>query len=185
MAERYHELDDELTQFIRAQKIFFVGTAGPDGRVNVSPKGQDSLRVLRPNEILWMNLTGSGNETAGHILASNRITLMWCAFDGPPKILRVYGTARVFHPRDARFAEFAELIPSQVGTRQYFLVNIDLVQTSCGYAVPHMSYVEDRSALRKWSEKKGEDGIQQYWEEKNQHTLDGKPTGILEMPTPG
>ena len=98
MADQFPRLDDELSRFIDAQKIFFVGTAAPNGRVNVSPKGQDSLRILGPNEILWMNLTGSGNETAAHLLESNRITIMWCAFDGPPRILRVYGTARVFQP---------------------------------------------------------------------------------------
>ena len=180
MADQFPRLDDELSRFIDAQKIFFVGTAAPNGRVNVSPKGQDSLRILGPNEILWMNLTGSGNETAAHLLESNRITIMWCAFDGPPRILRVYGSARVFHPHDSRYAEFSRQLPSRLGTRQYFLVTIDLVQTSCGYAVPLMDYVEDRSALTKWSEKKGATGISEYWQGTNQRSLDGKPTGILD-----
>lgn len=180
MSEKYSELSDELAQFIARQKIFFVGSAAPDGRVNVSPKGQDSLRVLGPNEILWMNLTGSGNETAAHLAESNRITLMWCAFDGPPMILRAYGSAEVCHPRDSRYEEFARLIPTSTGTRQYFLVNVDLVQTSCGYAVPFMDYVEDRTALSKWADKRGATGIEEYWQEKNQISLDGKPTGVLE-----
>ncbi len=179
MADQFPELSDELSAFINEQKVFFVATAAPDGRINLSPKGQDSLRVLNSHEILWMNLTGSGNETAAHLSESNRMTMMWCAFEGPPRILRVYGTAQVFHPRDARWAEFSKQISSTVGTRQYFLVSIDLVQTSCGYAVPFMDHVEDRQVLTKWAENKGEGGISEYWQKKNQLSLDGKPTGIF------
>ncbi len=179
MAEQFSELSEELHQFISAQKVFFVATAAADGRINLSPKGQDSLRVLGPHEILWMNLTGSGNETAAHLSELNRITLMWCAFEGPPRILRVYGTAHVFHPRDARWAECSAQIPSTVGTRQYFLVAIDLVQTSCGFGVPFMNYVEDRRVLATWAEKRGEQGISEYWQRKNQLSLDGKSTGIF------
>jgi len=179
VAEQFSELSDELSKFIGAQKVFFVATAPPDGRINLSPKGQDSLHVLNPHEILWMNLTGSGNETAAHLAECNRITLMWCAFEGRARILRVYGTAKVFHPRDSRWAEFSTQIPSTVGTRQYFLVSIDLVQTSCGEAVPFMDYVGDRRVLSKWAEKKGEEGIAEYWQKKNQLSIDGKPTGIL------
>ena len=180
MSEKFSELSDELCQFIAAQKVFFVATAAPGGKINLSPKGQDSLRVLNPNEILWMNLTGSGNETAAHLSESNRMTMMWCAFEGPPRILRVYGTAQVFHPRDSRWEEFSLHIPCTVGTRQFFLMAIDLVQTSCGYAVPSMDYVEDRQVLTKWAQKKGESGIAEYWKEKNQRSLDGKPTGIFD-----
>ncbi len=179
MADQFPELSDELSQFIAAQKMFFVATAAPDGRINLSPKGQDSLRVLGPNEILWMNLTGSGNETAAHLSESNRMTMMWCAFDGPPRILRVYGAAQVFHPRDSRWSEFSTLLPSTAGTRQYFLLSIDLVQTSCGYAVPSMEYVEDRQVLAKWAENRGKEGIAEYWQKRNQVSVDGKPTGIL------
>ena len=179
MAEQFPKLSEELSRFICAQKVFFVATAAPDGRINLSPKGQDSLRVLSSQEILWMNLTGSGNETAAHLSESNRMTMMWCAFEGPPQILRVYGTAQVFHPRDARWEEFSIQLPSALGTRQYFLVSIDLVQTSCGYAVPFMDYVEDRRVLSKWAENKGEKGISEYWHERNQLSIDGKPTGII------
>ena len=136
MAEQFSALSDELRQFIEQQKIFFVGTAAPDGRVNVSPKGQDSLRVLHPNQILWMNLTGSGNETAAHLLEVNRITLMWCAFEGPPMILRAYGSAECIHRHHTRYQEFADQIPVSVGTRQYYLVDVYLEQTTCGYSVP-------------------------------------------------
>lgn len=179
MSEKFETLSEELTKFIADQKIFFVATAASDGKINLSPKGQDCLRVLGPNEILWMNLTGSGNETAAHLSEANRMTMMWCAFEGPPQILRVYGTAQIFHPRDARWNEFSTQIPSTVGTRQYFLVSIDLVQTSCGYAVPFMDYVEDRQVLSKWAANRGKEGIAEYWQNRNQVSLDGKPTGIL------
>lgn len=180
MAERFSSLSAELTAFIARQRLFFVGTAARDGRVNLSPKGQHSLVVTAPDEILWQNLTGSGNETAAHLQDSNRMTLMWCAFEGPPLILRVYGQAQIIHPRDAAWQSCVQRLPATVGTRQYFRLGIDLVQTSCGYAVPMMDYQQDRSALQKWSEKKGATGIAEYWRTTNTHSLDGLPTGILE-----
>jgi hypothetical protein len=165
--------------WIGEQKVYFVATAAQEGRVNLSPKGQDSLRVVNEQEIVWMNLTVSGNETAAHLLDSNRITLMWCAFENLPRILRVYGSAEAIHPRDTQWEECARLIPPPVGARQYFKVHIDLVQTSCGYAVPLMEYVEDRQVLSKWSEKRGEEGIRDYWREANQLSIDGSPTNII------
>lgn len=179
MAQQFDALTPELIEWIADQKLFFVATAARDGRVNVSPKGQDSLRVLSDREILWLNLTGSGNETAAHLLDSNRITLMWCAFEGLPRILRAYGSADVVHPRDAAWDACARLLPPPVGARQYFRVHLGLVQTSCGYAVPLMDYVEDRRVLTQWSEKRGEQGIRDYWREKNQQSLDGLPTRII------
>jgi hypothetical protein len=179
MAEQFELLTDEHTRFIEAQKVFFVGSAAADGRVNVSPKGQDSLRVLDPTALLWLNLTGSGNETAAHLRELNRITLMWCAFEGPPRILRVYGTAAVVHPRDPAWAECEAMLPTVPGARQYFRVAIDLVQTSCGYAVPMMTWTADRTALTKWSEKRGPEGLEQYWRDRNTASLDGFETGIL------
>ncbi len=179
MAEQFPSIHDEHREFIEAQKVFFVATADTDGRINLSPKGQDSLRVLGPNEILWLNLTGRGNETAAHLAQVNRMTLMWCAFSGPPRIVRVYGSVEVIHPRDPRWVECAEHIQPVLGARQYFCVSVEMLQTSCGYAVPLMDYVEDRVALTKWSEHKGSDGIADYWREKNQLSLDDKPTRIL------
>ena len=179
MSERYEALNDEHQRFIEQQKVFFVATAAQEGPLNLSPKGGPSLSVLAPNRLLWLNLTGSGNETAAHLLDSNRITLMWCAFDGPPMILRVYGVARVIYPEDAEWEGCAALIPAGPGARQYFAVDIDLVQTSCGYAVPLMDYREDRSALTKWAEKKGDQGLREYWAEKNAESLDGLPTRVL------
>jgi len=180
MAERFDALTAEHQDFIGRQRIFFVGTAARDGRVNVSPKGQDSLAVLGPREILWLNLTGSGNETAAHLLDSNRITLMWCAFEGPPLILRAYGTALTVHPRDPAWADCARRLPAPLGARQYFRIAVDLVQTSCGYAVPRFDYREERTALTRWAEKRGATGVADYWAEKNQVSLDGMPTGILD-----
>lgn len=179
MATQYDVLSDELQAWIAEQPLFFVATAARDGRVNVSPKGQDSLQVLSPTRLVWLNLTGSGNESAAHINDSNRMTIMWCAFAGPPRILRVYGSVDVVHPRDASWQALSEQLPAQIGARQYYVVDIDLVQTSCGYAVPLMEHTADRDVLTRWAEKRGEDGLEDYWRERNQTSIDGFPTGIL------
>jgi hypothetical protein len=179
LADKFSNLSSDLSTWIEQQHVFFVATAAATGHINLSPKGQDSLSVVSPTEIVWLNLTGSGNESAAHILDTNRMTLMWCAFDGPPQILRVYGTVETIHPRDAAWQACTKLISAPLGARQYFKLNIDLVQTSCGYAVPNMDYVDDREALTKWSDKRGESGIAAYWEEQNQTSIDGLPTKIL------
>lgn len=180
MGQRYTELTDKLTVFIERQKMFFVGTAASNGRVNVSPKGMDTLRILGPNRVVWLNLTGSGNETAAHLLDTNRMTLMFCAFEGDPLILRLYGQARIFHPRDTEWHELIQLFPPIAGARQIIDLRIDLVQTSCGMAVPFFEFQGEREQLKAWAEKKGSDGIRDYWQQKNQISLDGQPTGILE-----
>ncbi|MGB3491112.1 MAG: pyridoxamine 5'-phosphate oxidase family protein [Elainellaceae cyanobacterium] len=180
MAKQFDALTPEHRQFIEAQKIFFVGTATQEGYVNVSPKGQDTLRVIHSNELVWLNLTGSGNETAAHILDTNRMTLMWCAFEGPPEILRLYGTATLIHPRDSDWQHCASLIPAPPGARQYFRVHVHLVQTSCGFSVPCFEYKGDRQTLNQWAEKKGDAGIADYWAEKNVTSMNGLPTQIFE-----
>lgn len=179
MGQKYTELSAKLTKFIEQQKIFFVGTAPADGRVNISPKGMDSLRVLGPNRVVWLNVTGSGNETAAHVLENQRMTLMFCAFEGDPMILRLYGQARAIHPRDSDWAPSYALFTPIVGARQVFDMHVELVQTSCGMAVPFFDYALEREQLVKWAEKKGVQGLQLYWQEKNQVSLDGKPTNIL------
>lgn len=179
MAKQYAQLTGELSGFIRQQKIFFVGTAAGDGRVNVSPKGMDTLRVVAANRVVWLNLTGSSNETAAHLLENARITLMFCSFDSAPLILRLYGQARVLHPRDAGWDSLAALFPAIPGARQIIDVALDLVQTSCGMAVPLFDFKAERDQLEQWAENKGPQGLQQYWQEKNQHSIDGKPTGIM------
>jgi hypothetical protein len=180
MATQFDALNETLTKFIAAQHVFFCATAGPAGRVNVSPKGMDSLRVLGPNRIIWRNLTGSGNETAGHLAQINRMTLMWCSFTAKPMILRAFGTARTLHPRDADFADLNALFSPSVGARQIYDLNIDLVQSSCGYAVPFMEYTGERNVLSDWAENKGKEGIVDYWKTRNRQTIDGDPTFILE-----
>jgi hypothetical protein len=178
LAKQFDRLNSDHTGFIAAQHIFFVGTAARDGRVNVSPKGMDSLRVLTPNRILWMNLTGSGNETAPHLTDNPRITLMWCSFTTRPLILRAYGTARAVHHTDAEWPTLAAHLPDQPGARQIVDCRIDLVQTSCGYAVPFMDFRSERPVLRDWAEAKGAEGLRDYWAERNARSLDGLPTGI-------
>jgi hypothetical protein len=180
VAEQFNALTDEQAQWIDQQPMFFVATAARDGRVNLSPKGQTSLKVIDGNRLLWLNLTGSGNETAAHLLDVNRITLMWCAFEGPPQILRAYGSATVIHPNDAQWEACTQLIPAPIGARQYFSVDIEMVQTSCGYAVPLMAFEEERKVLSMWSEKRGQNGIEDYWQEKNRVSIDGFPTGMPE-----
>ena len=178
MADQFDGFEDRHAAFIAQQHIFFVASAAPQGRVNLSPKGMESLHVAGPNRVLWMNLTGSGNETAGHILEDPRITLMWCSFELRPMILRAYGTARVMHVGEPGWAELSQALPDHPGARQIFDVSVDMVQTSCGYAVPFMEFRAERDTLEKWTEDKGQDGLRAYWQDRNARTLDGKPTGM-------
>ena len=180
MADQFPSIDKRLQDFIEAQQMFFVGSAAPTGRVNVSPKGMDSLRVEGPNRILWMNLTGSGNETAGHLLDNPRMTLMWCSFSARPLILRCYGSARVFHVGDAGWDARAAHFPAHRSARQILDMDVDLVQTSCGYAVPLMEYLGERDTMQKWVDARSDDDIRAYWREHNATTIDGKPTGLPE-----
>jgi len=186
MGKQYGEISAHLKSFIENQKLFFVATAGQGGRVNVSPKGLDTLRVLDPTTVVWLNGTGSGNETAAHVLENGRMTLMFCAFEGKPMILRLYGTAEVYHPRDEGWERYIGLFPPLRGSRQLFKLSVDLVGTSCGFGVPFFDYRGDRYAMHEWAARKGDAGIRAYWEEKNRVSLDGKPTHILEpeRPTP-
>lgn len=178
MATFLPRLNAGLSEFISKQHVFFVATAAEDGRVNLSPKGMDSLRILDKNRLVWLNLTGSGNETAAHILANNRMTLMWCAFEGNPLILRIYGTAKAIYPGESNYAELAANLPDWPGARQLFDVTIESVQTSCGYAVPFMEFQEDRKRLVEGAAKKGPETIKEYQQEKNHTSIDGLPTGL-------
>ncbi|TRZ41193.1 pyridoxamine 5'-phosphate oxidase family protein [Robertkochia solimangrovi] len=178
MGKKYDKITSRIERFIAEQKIFFVGTAMADGRVNVSPKGMDSFRVVSSNKVLWLNLTGSGNETATHIQFNDRMTVMFCAFDGPPMILRLYGHAKAWHEGDPEFERYVSEFPKIAGTRQIFEMNVDLVQTSCGMAVPFMDFKSERTELADWAEDKGVAGIHQYQKDKNLVSLDGKPTGM-------
>lgn len=179
MAKQFDGFHDSHSKFVAEQHMFFVGTAAPDGRVNLSPKGMDSLRILGPNRLLWLNLTGSGNETAGHLARANRMTVMWCSFTTRPVILRAYGTARAVHTNDADWGALAAQLPNHAGARQIYDMSVEMVQTSCGYAVPFMEFREDRPTLQKWADDKGPDGLADYWDTRNRETIDGFPTGIL------
>lgn len=179
MGKQFDALSKTHMQFIAEQKIFFVGTATADSRVNVSPKGMNSFRVLGENRVAWLNVTGSGNETAAHVQLNPRMTIMFCAYEGDPLILRLYGTARVVHRHDAEWHTLFPLFEPLPGARQIFDLAVDLVQTSCGMGVPCFSYAGDRELLKDWAVKKGEAGLQKYWEEKNQTSIDNIPTHIV------
>ncbi len=167
-------------QFVREQHMFFVATAAADGRVNLSPKGLDSFRIVDAKQVAWLNVTGSGNETAAHVLENPRMTIMFCAFEGKPVILRLYGKAHVLYPRDAEWQDYISRFELIAGTRQIFVMDVDLVQTSCGMAVPLFDYQGQRQQLVDWAEDKGPAGIEAYWRDKNQLSLDQKPTKIFE-----
>jgi len=178
MAKFYTALNSRLQKFIAAQKIFFVATAPLEGRINLSPKGMDSLRVVNENRILWLNVTGSGNETAAHLLQNPRITLMMCSFEGAPNILRIYGKGKAIHPKDAEWKNVVGLFPETPGTRQIFDIEVESAQTSCGMSIPYFNYKGEREELNNWAKEKGEKGIKQYWEDKNLTSIDGETTGL-------
>ena len=170
-------ISPELKAFIEAQHVFFVATAPLEaaGHVNLSPKGMNTFRVLGPSRVAYLDLTGSGNETAAHLHQNRRITFMFCAFDGKPTILRLYGRGRVIGPGSSEWAELSQLFPELPGARQIVLADVTRVQTSCGFGVPLMHFTADRDALAKWAEAKGEDGLRRYREQKNRRSIDGLP----------
>mgnify|MGYP000624828901 FL=1 len=179
MAKFYTSITKRVQQFIDKQKVFFVATAPENGRINVSPKGMDSFRVMNENRVLWLNVTGSGNETAAHLLEKNRITIMFCSFEGAPNILRLYGKGKEIKEIDPNWNEVISLFPKTPGTRQIFDIAIESVQTSCGMSIPFFEYKGEREELNDWASEKGKEGIKDYWEAKNQTSIDGLPTHIL------
>ncbi|MDG1039676.1 MAG: pyridoxamine 5'-phosphate oxidase family protein [Polaribacter sp.] len=179
MAKFYTSITKRLQNFIEGQKIFFVATAPSNGRINLSPKGMDTFRVINENKVLWLNVTGSGNETAAHLLENNNITIMFCSFEGAPNILRLYGKGREIKPNDKDWDHVIPLFPVTPGTRQIFEIDIDSAQTSCGMSIPFFEYKSERNELNDWAKEKGTEGIQQYWEDKNQTSIDGFPTNLL------
>ncbi|WBX73737.1 pyridoxamine 5'-phosphate oxidase family protein [Tenacibaculum pacificus] len=176
------KLNDKITsrvqKFIEAQKVFFVATAPKNGRINLSPKGMDSFRVLSPNRVTWLSVTGSGNETSAHLLVDNRITIMFCAFEGAPNILRLYGTAKEILPKDAEWNELISLFPKLAGTRQIFDVTVETTQNSCGMSIPFYEYKEERNELSNWADEIGQSGIKDYWNKKNKVSIDGLKTKL-------
>ena len=178
MGSQFAALTARHRDFVAEQQVFFVGTAARDGRVNISPKGLDSLRIVSDTRVVWLNGTGSGNETAAHLLDSPRMTVMLCSFDREPLILRMYGTARAVHAGGAEWDELLSLFPPMNGARNIFVLDIDLVQTSCGFGVPLMEFTAQRELMDSWATKKGPDGLHAYQQEKNRVSLDGHPTGL-------
>jgi hypothetical protein len=179
MATFHDELDESICEFIRAQHLFFVATAPQEGRISLSPKGMDSLRIFNEREVGYLDVTGSGNETAAHVLQNGRLTMMFCSFERTPLILRLYGMGRTLHPQDAEFEEHMEAFDPIAGARQIILLSIESIQKSCGYSIPFYEYQGERDALNKWAEKKGQAELDKYREEKNTTSIDGLPTGLL------
>ena len=180
MAVKFDNINEAHKVFVEKQKMFFIGSAGCEGFINVSPKGMDTLKIVDEKTVVWLNHTGSGNETSAHVQENGRMTIMWCSFDKKPMIMKFYGQATVIHEKDERFEEMSAYFETFVGTRQFFELKVELVLTSCGFGVPRYKYVGERNALTKWADNVGRDGMKKYWEEKNQVTLDGKPTKIME-----
>ena len=168
---------DEATQrWIAAQHMFFVATApGSGGRVNVSPKGLDSLRILGEKEIAYLDVTGSGAETIAHIRDNGRITVMWNAFDGPPRIVRIYGKGLAHLPGSESFENLVGLFDDRLGIRSVITISVERVQDSCGYGVPKMAFIKDRTRMDEFLSNKSVEEIAAYQVEKNTVSIDGLP----------
>lgn len=183
MAKQFARIEDNLQSFVARQHIFFTASAAKGTRVNISPRPTEALRLLDANTAIYLDRTGSGNETAAHLLADGRLTLMFCAFDGPPVILRLYGQGRMIRRNSAEYRALLEAHydgEEPLGARQIIRLDIDLVQTSCGYGVPLFDYQGERPNLDRWAETKGQAGLDVYWREKNLRSMDGLPTGLLD-----
>jgi hypothetical protein len=187
MAKHFSSMEPAHLDFIARQHIFFTASAAPTGRVNVSPKDAAALRVLSASRVVYLDVTGSGNETAAHLRLQGRMTLMFCAFEGAPLILRLYGQGRVLARASA---EYADLLREEFnneerpGARQMIVLDVDSVQTSCGYGVPLFDYVAERDTLTRWAAAKGDHGLREYWRAKNAVSIDGFRTGLVEEETP-
>jgi hypothetical protein len=177
MGKVFDGLDDGLREFIAAQRVFFVATAplSAGGHVNVSPKGLDTFRVLGPRQVAYLDLVGSGVETLAHLRENGRITLMFCAFSGPPRILRLYGRGRAVEPGDEGWGRLVGLFPGHPGVRSVVLVELERVADSCGYGVPLFEFASERTQLPAWARRKGEGGIARYKGQKNRESIDGLP----------
>lgn len=186
MGKQFEKIEAAHREFIEKQRIFFNASAASQGRVNVSPRDAALLRILDANTVLYLDKTGSGNETAAHMRengqAGGRLTLMFCAFEGAPMVLRLYGRGRILRRGTP---EYATILTSQFGNveppgaRQMVVLKVDMVQTSCGYGVPFFDYAGERTTLNRWAEAKGHDGLEEYWRQKNLRSIDGLLTGLF------
>ena len=183
MGKEMEEITAEHKSFIGDQHLFFVTTAplNKEGHINLSPKGFDCFRVLSPTRVGYLDIVGSGNETSAHLLENGRITFMFCAFDGPPKILRLYGRGRTVLPGDTEWEELSKQFTILPATRQIIVADIFKVKSSCGFGIPLYDFKEERDHAIKWAEKKGEDGLEEYKKEKNMVSIDGLPAPIANM----
>ena len=177
MARTHDELDAALIEWIERQHVFFVASApaGPDGHVNLSPKGYDTFRVLGPTEVAYLDLTGSGVETIAHVRENGRLTIMFCGFEGKPRILRLFGRGEAVLVGDDGYDDLAARFPPVPGARSVIRLHIERIQSSCGYAVPFMEFERERETLEDWAAKKSDDGIAEYQAQKNATSIDGLP----------
>ena len=178
MGKTYDEIDDSLYAFVSRQPVFFVATAPAalDGHVNCSPKGLSSLRIVGPRTVAWVDYAGSGSETIAHLRENGRIVIMLCAFEGPPKIVRLHGHGVVLIPGDPRFDELlTSFAPQPLGVRSIIRVDVDRISDSCGYGVPRMRFEGERTQLPAWAAAKGADGLREYMRSKNASSIDGLP----------
>ncbi len=175
MGKSHSEIDEHLSKFIQQQHVFFVATApsAAGGHINVSPKGLDSFRILSPKKVAYLDLIGSGVETIAHVNENGRIVLMFCAFQGPPNVVRLHGIGRVLRPHEPEFSELASRFPSYDSTRTIIVVDVTRVSSSCGYGVPLMKYDGERPQLFAWAAKKGPEDLKAYQREKNARSIDG------------
>lgn len=180
MGKFFDNINDNHRDFILKEHIFFTASAplSGEGHINLSPKGMDSFRILSNTRVAYMDIVGSGNETSAHILENGRLTFMFCAFEGPPNILRLYGNGYTVLPDDDQWEQLAPLFSLQLATRQIIVSDIHKVQTSCGFSVPYYNYEGERTHAQQWAEKKGAEGLEIYKSQKNRKSLDGLPTPL-------
>ncbi len=177
MGKLYGEIDERLRAFIEAQHLFFVATApsGASGHPNLSPKGLDTFRILGPRQVGYLDHVGSGAETIAHLRENGRIVVMLCAFEGPPRIVRLHGTGRVLEPQDLDFGELRARFPADTPARALICINLERISDSCGYGVPLYEYVGERTQLNDWSDRKGAAGRLAYQRKHNAKSIDGLP----------
>jgi len=175
VAQFFDALDDDHREFIAKQRMFFTATAPETGRINLSPKGMDTFRVLSPHRVAYLDLTGSGNEAAAHLAHDSRMTIMLCSFGRAPLIMRLYGAGRPVRPGDDAWDSLHANFTPEPGTRQIIVLDVESVQTSCGFAVPMYTFQGERDTLRRFAEKTGEDGMAEYRRKSNRVSIDGKP----------
>lgn len=183
MAQQFSQIEPKHREFIERQHMFFTATAAESSRVNISPRSTDALRVLDAHTVAYLDLTGSGNETAAHLRADGRMTIMLCAVDGPPLILRLYGRGQTLPVGSNDYEKLLEDAydgKAPLGARQIVRLGVNLVQTSCGFGVPLFDYAGERETMARWAEAKGEEGLVAYRLEKNTHSIDGLPAGVLD-----